>query len=87
MEEFAWSILAVPVVISAIGGWVGSSAIQRRWRQQQGDQGLSLISREAWGEPDLDLPSVSPHAGAEVADLEALWSLPSHRASSGPTEA
>jgi hypothetical protein len=73
MGELAWSILAVLIVASALAGWAASGAIQRRWRQEQGDQGLPLISPAAWGEPDLEPPSMSPEALAEVAELEALW--------------
>ena len=32
----AWAILAALVVMSALGGWAGSAAIQRRWRLEQG---------------------------------------------------
>jgi hypothetical protein len=42
---------------------------------------LPLISPGAWGEPDLAPPSTSAAARAEVAKLEALWTLPPHRAS------
>jgi hypothetical protein len=82
--EFAWWLLAVLVVISALGGSAASAAIRRRWREEQGDQGMPLISPGAWGEPDVGPPSVSPEARAEVADLEALWTLPPHRASRKP---
>ena len=78
--EFAWWLLAVLVVISALGGSAASAAIRRRWREEQGDQGMPLISPGAWGRS----PSVSPEARAEVADLEALWALPPHRASRKP---
>ena len=44
---------------------------------------LPLISPGAWGEPDLAPPSVSAAAHAEVVELEALWTLPPHRASTG----
>jgi hypothetical protein len=46
--------------------------------------GLPLISPGAWGEPDLAPPSTSPAAHAEIVELEALWALPPHRASTGP---
>jgi hypothetical protein len=45
--------------------------------------GRPLISSGAWGEPDLAPPSTSAAARAEVAELEALWTLPPHRASTG----
>ena len=71
---FAWAILAVLLVISALGGWAVAAAIQRSWRRlDQGDHELPLLSPGAWGEPDLAPPSTSPQALAEVAELEALW--------------
>jgi hypothetical protein len=45
--------------------------------------GSPLISPNARGEPDLAPPSTSAAARAEVVELEALWSLPPHRASTG----
>lgn len=71
--EFAWSLLTVLLVISALGGWAASGAIQRRWRLEQGDHEMPLISPAAWGEPDLGPPSTSPEALAEITELEALW--------------
>jgi hypothetical protein len=44
---------------------------------------VHLTGPQAWGEPDLTPPSTSATARAEVADLEALWTLPPHRASTG----
>jgi hypothetical protein len=66
---FAWSLLAVLLVLSALGGWAVSGALQKQWRE--GDQGSPSMS--PWGEPDLAPPSTSPDALAEVAELEALW--------------
>ncbi len=66
---FAWSLLAVLLVLSALGGWAVSGALQRQWRQ--GDQASPMTS--SWGEPDLAAPSTSADALAEVAELEALW--------------
>ena len=84
MEEFAWWLLAVLVVLSALGGWAGAAAVQRSWRRMaQCDQDPPLLAHGVWAEPDRDPPSVSPEARAEVAELEVLWSLPPHRASSG----
>ena len=79
MGEFAWSILAVLIVASAVAGWAVSGAIQRRWRQERSDAGLPLDGPRAWGEPDLAPPSRSPEALAEVAELEALWRRSGHR--------
>ena len=45
--------------------------------------GLPLISPGAWGEPDLAPPSTSAAARAEVVELDAVWTLPPHRASTG----
>jgi hypothetical protein len=76
----AWAILAILLVISALGGWTVAAAIQRSWRRlDQGDHELPLLSPGAWGEPDLAPPSTSPEAVAEVADLEALWRLSRRR--------
>ena len=83
MDEFAWWLLAVLVVLSALGGWTVAGAIKRQWRQEPTDQQLPLISPGAWSEPDLAPPSTSAAARAEVAGLEALWTLPPHRASTG----
>ena len=78
---FAWAILAVLLVISALGGWAVSAAIQRSWRRlDQGDHELPLLSPGAWGELDLGPPSTSPQALVEVAELEALWRQSRHQA-------
>jgi hypothetical protein len=78
---FAWAVLAVLLVISALGGWAVSAAIQRSWRRlDQGDHELPLLSPGAWGEPDLAPPSTSPQALAEVTELEALWRQSRRRA-------
>jgi hypothetical protein len=45
--------------------------------------GPPLISPETWGEPDLAPPSTSAAARAEVVELDAVWTLPPHRASTG----
>jgi hypothetical protein len=66
---FAWLLLAVLLVFSALGGWAVSGAIQRRWREY--DQASPVNSPR--GEPDLAAPSTSAEALAEVAELEALW--------------
>ena len=71
---FAWAILVVLLVISALGGCAVAAAIQRSWRRpDQGDHELPLLSPGAWGGPDLAPPSTSPEALAEVAELEVLW--------------
>jgi hypothetical protein len=46
MGELAWSILAVLIVASAVAAWTLSGAIQRQWRQERGDEGLPLLTRE-----------------------------------------
>ena len=79
----AWTLLAALVVMSALGGWAVSAAVQRRWRLEHGEQGLPLISPDAGGEPDLAPPSTSAEALAEVAQLEELWRLPAKRAITG----
>jgi hypothetical protein len=42
-----------------------------------------LSGAGAWGEPDLAPPSTSAAVRAEVAQLEEVWTLPPHRASTG----
>ena len=81
MGQLAWLLLAVLLTLSAFAGWAVAGAIKRQWRQEPTDKALPLIAPGAWGEPDLTPPSVSPTTQAEVASLEALWALPSHRAS------
>ena len=79
-ELVACAILAVLFVASvALIGWAVSAAVQGLRRLERGDQGLPLLSPGAWGEPDLDPPSTSPEAVAEVAELEALWRLSGRR--------
>jgi len=79
----AWALLAALVVMSALGGWAVSAAIQRRWRREQGEQGLPSISPGAWVSRALAPPSTSAEALAEVAQLEELWRLPARRAITG----
>jgi hypothetical protein len=70
----AWAILAVPLVISALGGWAIAPAIQRSWRRpNQGNHELPSLSPGAWGRAGLDPPWTSPEPWAEVAELETLW--------------
>jgi hypothetical protein len=73
MGWMAWSIWAVLAIISAVAGWTGSGAIQRQWRQQQGDPMTAFVGLHAGDGPDLSPPSNSAEALAEVAELEALW--------------
>jgi hypothetical protein len=78
---FAWATLAVLLVISALGGWAVSAAIQRSWQPlDQGDHELPLLSPGSWGELNVAPPSTSPEAIAEVAELEALWRQPTRPA-------
>jgi hypothetical protein len=83
--EFAWWLLAVLLVLCALGGLAAAAAAIERWlrRLDQCDQDPALLTHGAWGDPDIGPPSVSPEARAEVAELEALWALPPHHASSG----
>jgi hypothetical protein len=76
----AWAILAALVVMSALGGWAVSAAIQRRWRLEQGP---AVDQPRRMGEPGLAPPSTSAEALAEVAQLEELWRLPAKRAITG----
>jgi len=79
----AWALLAALVVMSALGGWAVSAAIQRRWRLEQGEQGPAVDQPWRMGEPGLAPPSTSAEALAEVAQLEELWRLPAKRAITG----
>jgi hypothetical protein len=79
----AWAILAALVVMSALGGWAVSAAIQRQWRLEQGEQGPAVDQPWPMGEPGLAPPSTSAEALAEVAQLEELWRLPAKRAITG----
>jgi hypothetical protein len=79
----AWALLAALVVMSALGGWAVSAAIQRRWRREQGEQGPAVDQPRRMGEPGLAPPSTSAEALAEVAQLEELWLLPAKRAITG----
>jgi hypothetical protein len=79
----AWTLLAALVVMSALGGWAVSAAIQRRWRREQGEQGPAVDQPRRMGEPGLAPPSTSAEALAEVAQLEELWRLPAKRAITG----
>ena len=79
----AWALLAALVVMSALGGWAVSAAIQRRWRHEQGEQGPAVDQPRRMGEPGLAPPSTSAEALAEVAQLEKLWRLPAKRAITG----
>jgi hypothetical protein len=55
---FAWALLAVLAVISAVGGSAASAVLQRSWRRLgQGDQGRPVLTPGAWGEPGLAPPS------------------------------
>jgi hypothetical protein len=79
----AWVLLVALVVMSALGGWAVSAAIQRRWRREQGEQGPAVDQPWRMGEPGLAPPSTSAEALAEVAQLEKLWRLPAKRAITG----
>jgi hypothetical protein len=79
----AWVLLVALVVMSALGGWAVSAAIQRRWRLEQGEQGPAVDQPWRMGEPGLAPPSTSAEALAEVAQLEELWRLPAKRAITG----
>ena len=80
--------LAVLTVIGCLAmllGWFFYLGSKLRHSQKVDEQvdDVRRTKPQAWGEPDLIPPSTSPAARAEVADLEALWTLPAHRASTG----
>lgn len=77
------AVLTVVGCVSMLLGWFFYLETKLRRSRKLGGRhcGLPLISPGAWGEPDLAPPSTSAAAHAEVAKLEALWTLPPHRAS------
>jgi hypothetical protein len=79
------SVLTVLACMAMLLGWFFylDSKLRRSQSADGCPHGLPLTSPGAWGEPDLAPPSTSPVALAEVAELEALWSVPPHRASAG----
>jgi hypothetical protein len=79
------SVLTVLACMAMLLGWFFylDSKLRRSQSADGRPHGLPLTSPGAWGEPDLAPPSTSPVALAEVAELEALWSVPPHRASAG----
>ena len=79
------SILTVIGCLAMLLGWflyLGSKLRHGR-KVDERVHDVGLTRREAWGEPDLTPPSTSAAARAEVAELEALWTVPPHRASTG----
>ena len=83
MVGFGLAILTVVGCLAMLLGWFFYLGAKRR-HSRNVDQRVHdgrLIGLAAWGEPDLTPPSTSAAAQAEVADLEALWTLPPHRAS------
>jgi hypothetical protein len=79
------SVLTVVGCMFMLMGWFFYLDTKLR-RARSGNErlrGVPLISPDAWGEPDFAPPSTSVAARAEVADLETLWALPPHRASTG----
>jgi len=79
------AILTVIGCLAMLLGWflyLGSKLRHSRKVDEQVDD-VRLTRPEAWAEPDLTPPSTSAAARAEVTDLEALWTLPPHRASTG----
>ena len=79
------SILTVIGCLAMLLGWffyLGSKLRHSRKVDEQVDD-VRLTRPQAWGEPDLTPPSTSSAARAEVAELEALWTVPPHRASTG----
>jgi hypothetical protein len=79
------SILTVIGCLAMLLGWffyLGSKLRHSRKVDEQVDD-VRLTRPQAWGEPDLTPPSTSAAARAEVAELEALWTVPPHRASTG----
>jgi hypothetical protein len=79
------SVLTVLACMAMLLGWFFylDSKLRRSQSADGRPHGLPLTRPGAWGEPDLAPPSTSPVALTEVAELEALWSVPPHRASAG----
>jgi hypothetical protein len=85
MVGFGLTILTVIGCLAMLLGWffyLGSKLRHSR-NVDERVHDVRLTRLAAWGEPDLTPPSTSLTAQAEVADLEALWSLPPHSASTG----
>jgi hypothetical protein len=85
MIGISLAILTVVGCLAMLFGWF--FYLDTKLRHSQNVDGrnhdLPLISPRAWGEPDLAPPSTSATTRAEVADLEALWTLPPRHASTG----
>jgi hypothetical protein len=80
--------LAIPTVVGCMAMLLGwflylGSRLRHSRKVDERVHDVRLTRPEAWGEPDLTPPSTSVAARAEAADLEALWTLPPHRASTG----
>ena len=73
-----WVVFALVAGVVALWGSVGWHALKEGRTRSAGDQRFSVGS-EAWGEPDLARPSMSPEALTEVAELEALWRMSGRR--------
>jgi hypothetical protein len=79
------SVLTVVGCMFMLMGWFFylDTKLHRARSGNERLRGVPLISPDARGEPDLAPPSTSAAARAEVTDLETLWALPPHRASTG----
>jgi len=86
--ESVLSLITAVFGVAIFGGWFAwlATEVQRRRprRRRSGgvaDPGPSCGGPPAWGEPE-QAPSPRSSA-AEIAELERLWRLPTHRADAG----
>jgi hypothetical protein len=83
MVGFGLAILTVVGCLAMLLGWFFYLGAKLRHSRNVDKRvhDVRLTRLAAWEQPDLTPPSTSAAAQAEVADLEALWTLPPHRAS------
>jgi hypothetical protein len=85
MVGFGLAILTVVGCLAMLLGWFFYLGAKLRHSRNVDKRvhDVRLTRLAAWGQPDLTPPSTSAAAQAEVADLEAVWTLPPYRASTG----
>ncbi len=88
--ESALSVITAVFGTSIFGGWFAWLATTVQRRKPEHDRsgevvapGPSRADPHACGDPDLPPLSAPSAAGAELAELELLWRLPTHRGGTG----